>query len=333
MTTQADFLQANAPDGMMTPQQAAQFLELAEGDTGTMPDSGTPDAAPVDDVPVQTGAAPASGNEPDPEKSVILAKDGVHTIPFSKLAEARESERQWRAQAEAQALELQTLKAEAQARADAGQAPTQTDNAVAAAVAAIESGIDPEIVFGDFSPHEMVAGIDKVVAYKVEKLLAPMREQIAKTVEPLQAKQQVDATEAHYAAIRGAHPDADSIAQSVELANWIAGQPSFARAGYEAVLAQGSTEQIIEFFDTFKAATGQAKAAPVAQPDPKAAARAALAKLGAVTPNSLSDIPGGTAGPTSRFEAMSRMSGIELVNAMDEMTPAQVDAFLSRKQK
>ena len=329
MTTQAEFLQANAPDGVMTPHQAAQFLELAEGDTGTMPDSGTPDAAPD---AVDTPAIESPESATTPEKSVILARDGVHTIPFEKLTEAREAEKQWKAQAEALNTELQALKAEAQARADAGQAPTQTDNALAAAEAAIESGVDPEL-FGDFSETALAAGINKLVAMQVEKLTAGMREQIAKTVEPLQAKQQVDAIEAHYAAIRGAHPDADSIAQSVELANWIASQPSFARAGYEAVLAQGSTDQIIEFFDTFKVATGQAKAAPAAQPDPKAAARAALAKLSAAVPASLSDIPGGTAGPTSRFEAMSRMSGVELVNAMDEMTPAQVEAFLSRRQK
>jgi hypothetical protein len=161
-TPQQEFLQTHAPDGVMTPQQAAQFLELAQGDTGTTPGSVTPDAEPVADANTPESAEPAP---------VILAKDGVHTIPFEKLAEAREAEKHWKAQAEARETELQALRAEAQARADAGQAPTKTDNAVAAATAAIESGADPEI-FGDFSEAALAAGINKLVAAKVEEMTA-----------------------------------------------------------------------------------------------------------------------------------------------------------------
>ena len=257
-TTQAsDFLQTHAPDGVMTPQQAAQFLELAQGDTGTTPDSVTPDADPVVDASTPESAEPAPATEPeDPAKSVILARDGVHTIPYGKLAEAREAEKQAKAYAEALNTELQALKAEAQARADAGQAPTKTDNAVAAATAAIESGADPEL-FGDFSEAALAAGINKLVAAKVEEMTAGMRAQLEKTMAPLQAKQAIDAQAEHYGAIYAKHPDADSIAESKELADWIAAQPSFARNGYESVLAEGSTAEIVEFFDTFKAATGK----------------------------------------------------------------------------
>jgi len=331
MTTTQDFLQANAPDGVMTPQQAAEFLELAQGETGdTAPDGSAPDAAPVDDVAAPDGAEPAPANEPDPAQAVILAKDGVHTIPFSKLAEAREAASQANARAEALNTELQALKAEAQARADAGQAPTQTDNALAAAEAAIESGVDPEI-FGDFSEQALATGIQKLVVAQVERLTAPMREQIAKTVEPLQAKQQVDATQAHYNTIYSAHPDADSIAESKELADWIAAQPGFARAGYEAVLKQGSATEIVEFFDAFKVATGRAQAAPAAQADSRAAAKAALARLPAAVPASLSDIPGGRAGPSNRFENIANLEGQALIDAMESMTFEQREAFLNRQ--
>ncbi len=48
-TQQTEFLQQHAQDGVMTPEQAAQFLELVEGDTGTkLPDtSSVPSAAPA----------------------------------------------------------------------------------------------------------------------------------------------------------------------------------------------------------------------------------------------------------------------------------------------
>ena len=57
-TQQTEFLQQHAQDGVMTPEQAAQFLELAEGDTGTkLPDtSSVPSAAPADAV-ASTGQA------------------------------------------------------------------------------------------------------------------------------------------------------------------------------------------------------------------------------------------------------------------------------------
>jgi inorganic pyrophosphatase len=319
-TPQQEFLQTHAPDGVMTPQQAAQFLELAQGDTGTTPGSVTPDAEPVADANTPESAEPAP---------VILAKDGVHTIPFEKLAEAREAEKHWKAQAEARETELQALRAEAQARADAGQAPTKTDNAVAAATAAIESGADPEI-FGDFSEAALAAGINKLVAAKVEEMTAGMRAQLEQTMAPFQAKQAIDAQAAHYGAIYAKHPDADSIAESKELADWIAAQPSFARKGYESVLAKGSTAEIVEFFDTFKAATGRAQAtAP--QADVKAAAKALIARAAVPVPASLSDIPGGHAGPAGKHEALSKLSPIQQAEALADMSQDQRDAYLNRR--
>ena len=325
MTTQAEFLETHAPDGVMTPLQAAQFLELAEGDTGIQPEIGAPDAKPADEASTAPDAT-TTASEPDPAKSVILAKDGVHTIPYAKLAESREAEKHWKAQAEARETELQALKAEAQARADAGQAPTKTDNAVAAATAAIESGADPEL-FGDFSEAALAAGINKLVAAKVEEMTAGMRAQLEKTMAPLQAKQAIDAQAEHYGAIYAKHPDADSIAESKELADWIAAQPSFARKGYESVLAEGSTAEIVEFFDTFKAATGKAQAtAP--QVDVKAAAKALVARAAVPVPASLSDIPGGHSGPTNRFEGIEKLEGQALMDAIQSMTPEQQNRFL-----
>lgn len=327
-TPQQEFLQTHAPDGVMTPQQAAQFLELAQGDTGTTPDSVTPDAEPVADASTPESAEPAPATEPeDPAKSVILAKDGVHTIPYGKLAEAREAEKHWKAQAEARETELQALKAEAQSRADAGQAPTKTDNAVAAATAAIESGADPEL-FGDFSEAALAAGINKLVAAKVEEMTAGMRAQLERTMAPLQAKQAVDTQVAHYGAIYAKHPDADSIAESKELVDWIAAQPSFARKGYESVLAEGSTAEIVEFFDTFKAATGKAQATTAPQVDVKAAAKALVARAVVPVPASLSDIPGGHSGSANRFEGIEKLEGQALMDAIQGMTPEQQNRFL-----
>lgn len=326
MTTTQEFFQTHAQDGVLTPQQAAQFLELAQGDTGLQ----TPE---IDDVPAVIADAskttPAVQGEPDPANTVILAKDGKHTIGYEKLVEAREGEKHWKAQAEAQAAELDALKAEALARANAGQAPTQADNVVAAAAAAIEQGVDPDI-FGDYSEEALAKGIQALMSKQVAQLSAELRGELAQLVQPLQQKQAVDATQAHYEAIYAKHPDADSLAESKELKDWIGKQPSFVRTGYESVLAKGTTAEIVEFFDAFKAATGKTQAGN-AQADPKAVARAALAKLQDAVPSSLSDIPGGTAGPANKHEAMSKLSPIEQAEALAEMSQDAREAFLNRR--
>lgn len=348
-TQQNEFIQALQGD--LTPEQAAQLLELGElGDTGAMPDNGgAPDASTdagdagnaegdAGTNQPNTEAAAAAGEpakpdaqegaagdaEPDPANAVVLAKDGKHTIPYDKLVQAREGEKHWKAQAEAAQRQLEVLEADRAARAEAGEAPTKTDNQLAAAQAAIDQGVDPGI-FGDFSEEALAKGIATLVASQVEA-------RVSKALEPLQAKQARDAIKAHYEAIYQAHPDADSVAESKELADWIGSQPSFLRGAYEQVFANGSTTDVIELFGRFKQATG-ATQPPAAAADPeavKAAAKAAIAKAPAATPASLTDFPGGRPAGLTKAEALADMDGREMLDSMASMTPEQIEDLLNR---
>lgn len=339
--TQQEFLQAHAHDGVMTPDQAAQFLELAQGDTGTqLPDnSGEPGATTASAGTANTPDAerqpstntgdptPAAANEPDPANTVILAKDGKHTIPFSKLEEARRNEQAARAAAQAALDELAAFRAQAEQRAEAGVAPTAADNASAIAQQAIESGeVDPAI-FGDFSEGAMAKGI----ATLIRQGFTSLRQEL----EPITAQHQTSAVEKHYGAIYQAHPDADSIAESQELESWIASKPSFTQAAYRSVLdpqGKGTAQQVVELFSTFKKETGatQAATAPTTV-DPKAAARAAIANAQPAVPSSLSDFPGGRAGAASRMEALDALSPADLADALEALPQAQRDLYLSRQ--
>ena len=341
-TQQTEFLQQHAQDGVMTPEQAAQFLELVEGDTGTkLPDtSSVPSAAPADAAASTDPAAelepsknagelpPPSDVQPDPANTVILAKDGKHTIPFAKLEEARRNEQAARAAAQAAQAELAALRAQAEQRAAAGVAPTAADNASALVVQALETGdVDPAI-FGDFSEGAMAKGI----ATLIKQGFTSLRQEL----EPIKAQHQTSEVEKHYGAIYQAHPDADSIAESQELDSWIASKPSFVRDAYRAVLdpqGQGTAAQVIELFDTFKKETGatQAAAAPAPSVDPKAAAKAAIAAAQPAVPASLSDFPGGRAGASSRMEALDALSPADLAEALEAMPQAQRDLYLSRQ--
>ena len=341
-TQQTEFLQQHAQDGVMTPEQAAQFLELVEGDTGTkLPDtSSVPSAAPADAAASTDPAAelepsknagelpPPSDVQPDPANTVILAKDGKHTIPYSKLKEARQAEQAALAAAQAAQNELAAIRAQAEQRAAAGVAPTAADNASALVVKALETGdVDPAI-FGDFSEGAMAKGI----ATLIKQGFVELRQEIA----PLKEQQQLSEVEKHYAAIYQAHPDADSVVESQELDSWIASKPSFVRDAYRAVLdpqGQGTAAQVIELFDTFKKETGatQAAAAPAPSVDPKAAAKAAIAAAQPAVPASLSDFPGGRAGASSRMEALDALSPADLAEALEAMPQAQRDLYLSRQ--
>ena len=320
-TTTHDFFQNTEITGALTPEQAAQLMELSvTGDTGTTPENdGAPTTitAPTDDQPADDGKG--SANE---AKGVLLAKDGVHTIPYEKLTEARTAAQQWQAHAEAAQRELQALQAQAQARADNGQAPTSTDNLAAAAEAAIDAGADVHL-FGDFSEEAMAAGIKKLVEQQVQahvtKATAPLREQ--------QAQAEV---QTHYGAILAAHPDAASVAESAELAAWVAKQPTYAQSALRSVLDGGSAAQVIEVFDDFKRATGKSQPA-AALADHRQAARAAIERTPTPPPASLSDIPGGHASGQSVHERLAGMDGASMADAMSGMSPAQIEAYLNRR--
>ena len=303
----------------------------SQGDTGTKPED---DGAPTTVSDADKGAErknepaqPSASNEPDPANTVILAKDGKHTIPFSKLEEARRNEQTARAAAQAALDELAAIRAQAEQRAAAGVAPTAADNASAIVQQALETGdVDPAI-FGDFSEGAMAKGI----ATLIQQGFTSLRQEL----EPLKAQHQTSEVEKHYGAIYQAHPDADSIAESQELESWIASKPSFTQAAYRAVLdpqGNGTAKDVIELFSAFKKESGatQATNAPT-NVDPKAAARAAIANAQQQVPSSLSDFPGGRAGATSRMEALDALSPAALADALEALPQAQRDLYLSRQ--
>lgn len=321
-TTQAEYFQAHAVDGDLTDAQMAELLALPEGDTASLfAEGGQPEPAPE---PTQAAQGATTTDQPATEQApTLLAKDGVHTIPYERLAEAREAEKHWKAQAEAAQQQLAQLQAEAAQRAAAGQAPTATDKVAAQAAAAIDAGASPDL-FGDFSEEAIAAGVQKLVEARV----AAIEAKLAEAIKPLQAKAQMSEAEKHFAAIAAAHPDAESLAESAELKSWINRQPSFVRQGFEAVLTQGTTEQVIEMFDAFKAANGKTQPPPVA--NAAEAAKAVIAKAQTAGPASLSDIPGSAAGPTDEMEAMRQMSAADLMGKLHGKTPEQIEALMAR---
>ena len=340
MTVDANsFIDDSFNDGEWSPQQAAQYLEMSmNGDTS----QGESIEPPADTVVDKQTDAPAqetitdtpddnatSNDEADGEK-VVLARDGVHTIPYEKLVEARERDRVSQEQLAAANAELEILRKQAQTPANV--APTQQEQDIETAQAAIDAGVNPEL-FGDFSEEALAKGIKELVAADVQaQVAAQVKAQVAEALKPMQAREQESAAEAHMRTIYEAHTDADSIVESGEFNTWKASQPTYVQAALDGVLAQGTAEQVVELLNNYKQSTTSTPAAKADKPsadDLKAKARQAINNAAPPIPASLSDIPGGHKGASNIAEQMESMSGIDIADAMMDWSPEKREQYLN----
>ena len=344
MTTTTELPQTTDTDGALALYHAAMKADSGDTSTTLEKDGAPTTVSDADKKPADEVKTALPEDQQNASNSVVLAKDGKHTIDFSVLADTREKAQQFQDQAqqlqakyEAAQQELDALKAAAQARADNGEAPTAADTMVAAAQAAMDAGVDITL-FGDFSEEAMAAGINKHVNNRVAaevnaKVAAAVKTAVDEALAPLRAKEQVASADAHVSAVLAAHPDAGSIAQIVELDNWIKAQPSYLQPAMRQVQEGGSTEQVIELISNFKAATGATQTAAQGHKQAAQAAQEAISRVTAPIPASLSDIPGGRPGDVTLNDRMASMSEIDVFNAVNlgEISQAQLDAYLNRK--
>ena len=271
-----------------------------------------------------------AGDAEEPEGAPIASKSGGYTIPYEKLAEARDRAKTYEAENEQLKAMLQEMTLRQQAnmeqaqaasdiRSAAGQAATQADENLQAAQAAMADGQDPSI-FGDFSEEDLAKGVRILQARERDAMKAELLAEIQKELQPIKQQRAQAEADAHYNSIYAKHQDADDIVQSSEFANWREGLPAFMRAGMEDALKNGTAQQIIEVFDAFKQATApqKTKAKPVLEVQRK-------------VPNSLSEI----AGEPHRDMVQQTLDTAQsdsaaLLTQMNIMTPEQIDRLLSQ---
>lgn len=343
MTVDANsFIDDSFNDGDWSPEQAAQYLEMSmNGDTAQADSIDTPaDTAAEDEqteTPVDKDDTPAteaptdtpddSSNDDVEGEKVVLARDGVHTIPYEKLVEARERDRVSQEALAAANAELEILRKQIQTPANV--APTQQEQDIETAQAAIDAGVNPDY-FGDFSEEALAEGINKLID---ERVKAQVDAQVAQALQPIQAREQESAESAHYRTIYEAHQDIDSILESGEFDAWKGAQPTYVQAALDGVLAQGTAEQVVELLNNYKQSTNStaepAKADKPSVDDLKAKAREAINNAAPAIPASLSDIPGGHKGATSITEQMDSMSGIDIADEMMSWSAEKREQYLN----
>ena len=342
MTVDANsFIDDSFNDGDWSPQDAARYLEMSmNGDTSqeesidtpadTAADEQTTEPDDKDDTPATeapTDTPNDSSNDDVEGEKVVLARDGVHTIPYEKLVEARERDRVSQEQLAAANAELEALRKQLQTPANV--APTQQEQDIETAQAAIDAGVNPDY-FGDFSEEALADGINKLID---ERVKAQVDAQVAQALQPMQAREQESAEAAHYRTIYEAHQDIDSILESGEFDAWKGAQPTYVQAALDGVLAQGTAEQVVELLNNYKQSTNStaepAKADKPSSDDLKAKAREAINNAAPPIPASLSDIPGGHKGATSITEQMDSMSGIDIADEMMNWSAEKREQYLN----
>lgn len=332
--------------GEVTPELASQLLSQAMNDgdttaqaaeTGSEPDT---TQAGNDKTPDDTAGGTQQNqeqqaqqqqplvdeNQLNAENAVIVARDGKHTIPYEKLVEARNGEKEWRQKFDTAQQQLAELQANAQERKDNGQAATVQDNQANIAQQAIEQGVDPAI-FGDFDEKGLADGIQKLVDMRVA---AMVQKQFETVLAPIQQQQQVSAEQAHFNEIFTAHPDAESIVESKEFNTWLDNQPSITKDAYSTVLNKGSASQVVELLGLYKSGTQSTQATQQQNDAVRAAAMQAVNKAPTNVPHSVTDFPAGNPTGQSNDERLANLSGPELLAEMSKWTPEQIDAYYAR---
>lgn len=329
MTTTVDeFLSTTQIAGALTPEQAAQVLDLPqEGETAPVAD--------LADAPAPAPAVPAAetttttNDKPEQEpEPAILAKDGKHLIPFEKLTEARESAQT----AAAERDEALKRAAELQAQLDAAKQPQQPPNAepekidLAAlrrerANALLDGNVDKVIELEEKIDAEVQRAADEKAALRMKE------EGAAATQAALMARVAEDA--------RGKYPALDHTSDKADKE-----AIEFVVFKRDSLIVQGESpdkalaQAVESAAKLFKWSNGQPAETSEPKPDPKAAAAAAAAAIAAAkapVPASLSAIPGGKPGGLSALEQLAgKASGPDLLQAMDGMSKTQIEEYLNR---
>ncbi|MFV5507261.1 hypothetical protein [Acinetobacter sp. 197] len=318
--------------------EAALFGETAEpaAETGSVPattpedvkaDAGTTSPDPVPSEPVVTPPAtePTPPVEENAENSVVLAKDGKHTIPYERLQETREQVQQYKQQVE-------QLTAQLAAQQTPGNTQVAQQNAAVAEAVIEASGNNADVMamFGDFSEEAIAKGVEALVSQRVS---AQVQSMMDAALAPFKQQQQLSAEQQHFAYIGSAHPDYESIPESQEFQAWKDAQPSFIRSAYDDVLNKGNAEQVVELLSLYKS---QNNVSPkVDTPAPTQAmvekAKQAVQNAPSKVPHSVTDLPAGSPAALSADERLSNLSGPELLAEMENWSPDQVEAYMSRR--
>lgn len=346
-TTEQYFEEHQQEDGTLPPEAMAALLtgDDTNGDTlntieedGKQPepvatdDVDDADKEKVDDPPVDPEQATDDDPPAEPEeKPVIMAKDGVHTIEYEKLEEAREKAKLYKEKSESQDEKINSLQETVDALTAAKEDPTD-DGAAQEAIEALKDlqDNDPEVYK---AVQAMLEAKDKTFDDK----LTDLEDRLAKALEPIQESAEDNAVDSHFNDIFEAHNDHEELlVEDGPVDQWIAKQPSFMQTSMNAVMENGGTQDVIDLVTQYKDANPvetppeKASDSDAKEIADKAAEAVKAAKEKTTVPNSLSEVPAGTKAHHDENEALLNMNGQKQIQKFANMSSNDILENLSR---
>lgn len=287
--------------------------ESIEGEiSGAAPDA---DETTNEDTQEKDDDEPSAASGDATPAPVVVAKDGVHTIPFEELQRARDEARFWQAQAEA----AKQAASEKQSGTDAGspvdlkqlrrdlREATWTEDEKR--IEELEAQIDAEV-----SRRAEIAAIQTLDRQRAEDAQVAERTEIERVAAGLVAK---------YPALDHTKPETanvEAIAMVQTLSALYAADRPKAKALADAV---GRVASLFGMGGDAAAVTNDV----AAKADRVIAAASAKAKV----PSSMASIPSAPTPPTDELQAISQMSAQQIQDKMMDMPREKILAVLARQ--
>lgn len=326
--------------GATSPDEGKEIKGDGEGDEV---DPEGDDSQEADDGKAATASPAKEG------KTVVLAKDGKNTLPFSVVTEARGERDAAKAEAEAakkQAEETARELAEARAQLEALQKQEKAGTATAAAASQSADELEASIAslekeadaLEEESPY--LAGQQRASAKVMRSLLANTR-----ALEQRLAQDKADAEKREQEAQQRTEAEIKAEVEAAlngnkALAHWREHKPAFFNeaANLDKSIRQEKEwqnkplpERFAEVVRRMTAEYGEAILPPGSKGSPKPKADKLLpdgSDLGDV--KTLTDFSGGTPTAQNPLEDLENASPHELSRAMEKMTPEEIARMVAR---
>jgi small-conductance mechanosensitive channel len=143
---------------------------------------------------------------------------------------------------------------EAKVKKDAADKEVADERTKRATLAEDEKALEAEVGKDFPDVAKLMATQQRIMDAKNEIRMAEFQDNLIKQLGPTIQTVNAVATDSWERQVFDKHPDTMTLLPDVEA--WVETQPSFLRAGYNAVLDKGTPAETIELMDTFKAATG-----------------------------------------------------------------------------
>lgn len=271
-------------------------------------DSPAADETQVEDPQVEKGA------EQDAPAPVVVAKDGVHTIPFEELQRARDEARLWQSRAEA-AEAARQVQADPPAdtvdikalRRELREATLLEDES---RIDELESQIDAEL-----ARRAESAAIQVVERRNAEQALASEQAEIERAASSMVAK---------YPALDHTKPDTANV-EAIAMVQTLSAMYAQQGRGRSQALVD-AVGRVATLFG-FDAAIPDGNADAAAKADKVIAAASAKANV----PSSMAGIPAAPTPPADEIQALSQMSTQQIQDKMMDMPREKIMALLARQ--